>query len=146
MDKTSISVPVLQRMLGLKKGAAYWLINQGHFEVIIVGKKMRVKLDSFEKWYTSQFHYKKVDGPAPGQKYANTLSASEVGAALGMEGCRLYEFLKTEPFHIVWVDGQPASTGTALKNGTHNGLFSTRPSLRRRLPLCWEFTATRCIT
>ena len=107
MDKTSISVPALQRMLGLKKGAAYWLIKQGHFEVIIVGKKMRVKLDSFEKWYASQFHYKKVDGPAPGQRYANTLSASEVGAVLGMEGCRLYEFLKTEPFHIVWVDGHP---------------------------------------
>ena len=49
MDKTSISVPALQRMLGLKKGAAYWLIKQGHFEVIIVGKKMRVILDSFEK-------------------------------------------------------------------------------------------------
>ena len=107
MDKTSISVPTLQRMLGLKKGAAYWLIKQGHFEIIIVGKKMRVMLDSFEKWYASQFHYKKVDGPAPGQNYANTLSASEVGAVLGMEGSRLYEFLKAEPFHITWVDGHP---------------------------------------
>lgn len=47
MDKTSISVPTLQRMLGLKKGAAYWLIKQGHFEIVIVGKKMRVMLDSF---------------------------------------------------------------------------------------------------
>ena len=67
MDKTSISVPTLQRMLGLKKGAAYWLIKQGHFEIVIVGKKMRVMLDSFEEWYASQFHYKKVDGPAPGR-------------------------------------------------------------------------------
>ena len=107
MDKTSISVPTLQRMLSLKKGAAYWLIKQGHFEIIIVGKKMRVMLDSFEKWYASQFHYKKVDGPAPGQNYANTLSASEVGAVLGMEGSRRYEFLKTKPFHIAWVDGHP---------------------------------------
>lgn len=107
MDKTSISVPTLQRMLGLKKGAAYWLIKQGHFEVIIVGKKMRVTLDSFEEWYASQFHYKKVDGPAPGQKYANTLSASEVGAILGMENSWLYEFLKAEPFPVVWVDGHP---------------------------------------
>lgn len=107
MDKTSISVPTLQRMLGLKKGAAYWLIKQGHFEIITVGKKMRVMLNSFEEWYASQFHYKKVDGPAPGQKYADTLSASDAGAILGMEGSRLYEFLKTEPFHIVWVDGHP---------------------------------------
>lgn len=61
----------------------------------------------FEEWYASQFHYKKVDGPAPGQKYANTLSASEAGAVLGMEGSRLYEFLKTEPFDIVWADDHP---------------------------------------
>lgn len=47
---------------------------------------MRVMLDSFEEWYASQFHYKKVDGPAPGQKYADTLSASDAGAILGMEG------------------------------------------------------------
>ncbi len=107
MGKKSISVPELQRMLGLKKGAAYWLIKQGHFETIIVGKKMRVILDSFEKWYASQFHYKKVDGPAPGQKYADTLSASEVGAVLGLTGSRLYEFLKAKPFQIAWIDGHP---------------------------------------
>lgn len=107
MGKKSISVPELQRMLGLKKGAAYWLIKQGHFETVIVGNKMRVMLDSFEEWYASQFHYKKIDGPAPGQKYSDTLSASEVGAILGMGGGRLYEFLKTEPFHTTWVDGHP---------------------------------------
>jgi len=107
MDKTSISVPAMQQMLGLKKGAAYWLIKQGHFETVIVGKKMRIKVDSFEKWYASQFHYKKVDGPEPGQNYADTLSASEVGAVLDMEGSRLYEFLKAEPFQITWIDGHP---------------------------------------
>lgn len=68
---------------------------------------MRVMLGSFEEWYASQFHYKKIDGPASGQKYSDTLSASEVGAVLGMGGGRLYKFLKTEPFHIIWVDGHP---------------------------------------
>ena len=92
MGKKSISVPELQRMLGLKKGAAYWLIKQGHFEIIVVGNKMRVMLDSFEEWYASQFHYRKVDGPAPGQKYSNTLSASEAGAVLGMEGAGCMNF------------------------------------------------------
>lgn len=107
MSKTSISVPAMQRMLGLKKGAAYWLIKQGYFETIIVGTKMRVMLNSFEEWYASQFHYKKVDGPAPGEKYSGTLSAKEVGTILGMGGSRLYEFLKTKPFQIVWIDGHP---------------------------------------
>ena len=107
MEKTSISVPEMRRLLGMKKVEAYWLVKQGRFKVILVGGKMRIMLDSFEEWYASQFHYKKVDGPAPGQKYADTLSASDAGAILGMEGSRLYEFLKTEPFHIVWVDGHP---------------------------------------
>lgn len=86
MGKRSICVPELQRMLGLKKGAAYWLIKQRHFETVIVGNKMRVMLDSFEEWYASQFRYKKFDGPAPGQKYSDTLSASKIGANLGVCG------------------------------------------------------------
>ena len=124
MGKKSISVPELQRILGLKKGAAYWLIKQGHFETVIVGKKMRVMLDSLEEWYASQFHYKKVDGPAPGQKYAGTLSASEVGAILGLTGSRLYEFLKAEPFQITWIDGHPR-----ISKASFEEWYAARPSM-----------------
>ena len=124
MGKKSISVPELQRILGLKKGAAYWLIKQGHFETVIVGKKMRVILDSFEKWYASQFHYKKVDGPAPGQKYADSLSAGEVGAALGLSKSSLYDLLKAEPFQIIWIDGHPR-----INKNSFEEWCAARPSL-----------------
>ena len=67
MGKTSISVPEMQRLLGMKKVEAYWLVKQGRFKVILVGGKMRIMLDSFEEWYGSQFRYKKVNGPEPGQ-------------------------------------------------------------------------------
>ena len=45
MGKTSISVPEMQRLLGMKKVEAYWLVKQGRFKVILVGGKMRIMLD-----------------------------------------------------------------------------------------------------
>ena len=48
------------QMLGLKKTSSYWLIKKGLFETIMVAGKMRVMVDSFEKWYQNQTHYKKV--------------------------------------------------------------------------------------
>lgn len=33
MGKTSISVPEMQRLLGMKKVEAYWLVKQGRFKV-----------------------------------------------------------------------------------------------------------------
>ena len=41
MGKTSISVPEMRRLLGMKKVEAYWLVKQGRFKVILVGGKMR---------------------------------------------------------------------------------------------------------
>ena len=37
MGKTSISVPEMRRVLGMKKVEAYWLVKQGRFKVISVG-------------------------------------------------------------------------------------------------------------
>lgn len=48
------------QMLGLKKTNSYWLIKKGWFETIMVAGKMRVMVDSFEKWYQNQTHYKKM--------------------------------------------------------------------------------------
>ena len=36
------------------------LIKKKPFEIIIVDKKMRIMIDSFEKWYAAQSHYHKV--------------------------------------------------------------------------------------
>ena len=63
MGKTSISVPEMRRLLGMKKVEAYWLVKQGRFKVILVGGKMRIMLDSFEEWYGRQFRYKKNHAP-----------------------------------------------------------------------------------
>lgn len=58
--KTSMSVMEMGSLLGLSKMEAYWLIKKGFFKTVMVGKRMRVMIDSFESWYASQSHYIKV--------------------------------------------------------------------------------------
>ena len=58
--KTSMSVMEMGRMLGLKKTDSYWLVKKRFFETVVVAGRMRVMIDSFEEWYASQTHYKKV--------------------------------------------------------------------------------------
>lgn len=107
MDKTSISVPEMQRILGMKKVEAYWLVKQGRFKVILVGRKMRIMLDSFEEWYGRQFHYKKVNGPEPGQLLPPSWTVPEVADILGLNPCSVYELIKNHsPFKTFKVDGQ----------------------------------------
>lgn len=107
MDKTSISVPEMQRLLGMKKVEAYWLVKQGHFKVILVGGKMRIMLDSFEEWYGRQFRYKKVNGPEPGQLLPPSWTVPEVADILGLNPGSVYELIKNHsPFKTFKVDGQ----------------------------------------
>ena len=60
MEKKSMSVTEMGRLIGLKKTTAYWLVNKGLFEVRIVAGKQRVMVDSFNKWLGSQSHYRIV--------------------------------------------------------------------------------------
>ena len=60
--KTSMSVHEMAAMLGIKKTDSYWLMKKHLFDVIIVDKKMRIMVDSFEKWYAGQTHYHKISG------------------------------------------------------------------------------------
>lgn len=107
MGKTSISVPEMRRLLGMKKVEAYWLLKQERFKVILVGGKMRIMLDSFEEWYGRQFHYKKVNGPEPGQLLPASLTIREAADMLGLNSSSVYELLKKHtPFETFKVDGQ----------------------------------------
>ena len=67
-----MSVPEMGRILGLCKTDTYWLIKKNYFETVLVGGSMRVKIDSFEKWYANQFWYHKVDGTPPGEELRET--------------------------------------------------------------------------
>ena len=58
--RTTMSVPEMQRMLGLCKTESYWLVHRGYFDTILVEGKMRVVIESFEKWYANQIKWHKV--------------------------------------------------------------------------------------
>lgn len=99
MNKKSMSVTEMRRLLGLGKTASYWLIKKNYFKIIIIAGKMRVMVDSFEEWYASQLHYKKIDGSPPGKNWtAITMSVQETACLLGIEGSTFYDLLKKQPF------------------------------------------------
>ena len=93
--KTSISVREMRQILGLNKVESYWLVHQNRFRTIVAAGRMRIMLDSFEEWYAGQFHYKKVNGEAPGSKWEKTtMSIREAAALLGLQEATLYDLLK----------------------------------------------------
>lgn len=64
-------------------------------------------LDSFEEWYGKQFHYKKVDGPEPGQLLPPSWTVPEIAGILGLNSGSVYELIKNHtPFATTIIDGQ----------------------------------------
>ena len=108
MNKKSMSVPEMRRLLGLGKTESYWLIKKHYFETIIIAGKMRVMVDSFEDWYANQLHYKKVNGDPPGKNWtAITMSVQETADLLGIATATLYDLLQKQPFQTVKVGMYP---------------------------------------
>lgn len=104
--KASMSVREMGQLLGLKKVESYWLVHKNYFETVLVGGKMRVLVDSFEQWYRGQFHYKKVNGEAPGSDYAHTLSIKEFAELIGVSDSSAYQLVETQHFSTITINGR----------------------------------------
>ena len=65
--KTTMSVTEMRKMLGLGKTESYWLVHKNCFETVLVNGKIRINIESFEKWYANHVNHRKVDGPPPGE-------------------------------------------------------------------------------
>lgn len=105
-DKKTMSVPDVMRILGLGKTATYRLINQCRFKTYLVMGKMRVDVDSFEDWYSGQFHYEKVNGERPGKKYGKTISPLTVAKVLGIPRSTANDLMNDGIVDFIWVDGK----------------------------------------
>lgn len=104
MNKKSMSVTEMRKLLGIGKTDSYWLVKKGYFETVIIAGKMRVMVDSFEKWYDSQLHYKKADGTPPGKNWTGiTFSVREVAELLCISDSSVYELLKKNVFRTARV-------------------------------------------
>ena len=93
--KTTMSVPEMQRLRGLGKTDAYWLVKKQCFETAIINGKIRIIIDSFEHWYARQVKHKKVHGPPPGKVLrAKSHSPQELAEELGVALSTIYDIIK----------------------------------------------------
>lgn len=137
MNKKSMSVPEMQRMLGLGKTESYWIVKKNYFETVIVAGKMRVMIDSFEGWYANQLHYKKVDGSPAGEKWtATTMSIRETADLLGIKEATLYDLLKKDPFNTIKVGMYQRIYKDSFENWYHSQTHYKKVGVHKEVAEC----------
>lgn len=105
-NQKTMSVPDLMRILGLGKTSTYRLVNQCYFKTYVVFGKLRIDVDSFEKWYAGQFHYKKVNGERPGTDHIETIAPTTIAKVLGVSKSTAYDFLNNGEIEFIVVKGK----------------------------------------
>lgn len=94
---STMSVPEMRDLLGLKKTESYWLLKKNYFDVTMVGGKMRIVIESFERWYAGQVHYHKVNGPAPGAVLRkDSYSVADICEMLKVSSDTVYTIIRRE--------------------------------------------------
>lgn len=86
----TMSVREMRELLGIGKTESYWLIKKGFFETTVVKRKMRVYIDSFEKWYDTQVRYRKANGPAPLASNGDVMTLKDMCDELGIKQSTAY--------------------------------------------------------
>ena len=102
MSKTSMSVIEMGKSLGLGKTESYWLVHKEQFETRFVAGKMRVMVESFERWYANQLHYKKISGELRGKELLKrTMTVPTMAKLLGIKEANAYELIHRLHFRSV---------------------------------------------
>ena len=57
---STYGLPEMARMLGVHRQTIYYIVANGDFELIKVGRYKRATKESFEKWYQNQTRYRLV--------------------------------------------------------------------------------------
>ena len=97
-----MSVMEMGKSLGLGKTESYWLVHKKQFETRFVAGKMRVMVESFERWYANQLHYKKISGELPGKELLKrTMTVPTMAKLLGIKEANAYELIHRLHFRSV---------------------------------------------
>lgn len=103
--RRTMSVPEMRKLLGLKKTESYWLVHRKFFKTEMIGGRMRVDIESFERWYANQVKHKKVNGEPAGKELKKiSYSFKEAANLLGVYPSTLYEIWNKEDREIITVD------------------------------------------
>lgn len=104
-SKKTMTVRDLSRLLGLGKTATYRLVGKNYFKKYLVFGTIRIDVESFDNWYSGQFHYKKVTGERPGGKYEGTIAPITMAKVLGIPKSTAYDFMKNGLVDFVRING-----------------------------------------
>lgn len=103
--KTTMSVTEMRKILGLGKTDSYWLVHKNCFETVLVNGKIRINIESFEKWYANQVKHKKINGPPPGTELKErSYSPQELAELLQIDDSEVYEFIHRDKIPTFLVD------------------------------------------
>ena len=105
LEKATMSVPEMRKMLGLGKTDSYWILKQREIETVILYGKIRIVKDSFEKWYANQVKYRKVNGDPPGALLnAASFSVRDLAALLNVNKATIYYHIQNGDFETFQCD------------------------------------------
>ena len=103
--RKTMSVMEMGALLGLKKTDSYWLANKHFFKIISTGGRMRVDIESFEKWYANQEKYQIVGGPPPGTELRkSSYSPRDISRMLGISEAHTYDLIVEKDLPVITVD------------------------------------------
>ena len=98
-------VSEMGKLLGLKKTDRYWLVHKNFFRTEVVMGRMRIDVESFEKWYANQVKYHKVTGEEPGLELKQrSLSPRDIAELLGISESYVYEILLRDHVPTITAD------------------------------------------
>ena len=105
IEKTTMSVREMGRLLGLKKTDSYWLLHKDFFKTYTVNNQTRIDIADFERWYAGQIKYHKVDGTPPGEQLRKeSYSAKDIAEILELSEATAYELITRENMETITVN------------------------------------------
>lgn len=104
-EASTMSVPQMALLLGIKKTDSYYLIKKHCFDTTLVNGQIRVVKKSFEEWYRNQTHYKKITGEEPGKSLTETsYSVSDLQVRFGISRTSVFDLMSRNYFPVIRID------------------------------------------
>lgn len=111
IEKESISIPELRKMLGIGKTESYWLLRNKGLRTFLFQGCMRIKEEDFWDWYDRQTKHRIIGGPPPGRALQEmSYSARELTELLSVSRDTIYALLKKNVFDTFQADGHTRVT------------------------------------
>lgn len=111
IEKESISIPELRKMLGIGKTESYWLLQNKGLRTFLFQGCMRIKKEDFWDWYDRQTKHRLIGGPPPGRALQEmSYSVRELTELLSVSRDTIYALLKKNVFDTFQADGHTRVT------------------------------------